>query len=107
MPAYWNGHVYYAGNSDGLKDFALSSEPPLLSTTPTSSNETFGYPGATPAVSSNGNTGAVVWILDESAYSSTAAAPGAAILRAYDAPPTPPTCSGAAAIVRATRPRGP
>ena len=83
MPAYWNGHVYYAANSDSLKDFTLSNG--VLSTTPASaSNETFGYPGATPAVSANGSSDGIVWILDEGAWNS-ARPPGPAILRAYDA----------------------
>ncbi|HTT36779.1 MAG TPA: Calx-beta domain-containing protein [Burkholderiales bacterium] len=83
MPAYWNGHVYYAASGDSLKDFTLSNG--LLSTTPVStSNETFGYPGPTPAVSANGSSDGIVWILDEGA-SSSGGPPGPAILRAYDA----------------------
>src|SRR5258708_32337508 len=60
MPSYWNGNVYFWGQSDNLKAFSLTNG--LLSTAYTSkSSETIGYQGETPAVSSNGSTNGIVW----------------------------------------------
>jgi hypothetical protein len=79
VPAYWQGNVYFAGVRDSLKAFQLSNNQ--LSTSPTSQSETsFGFPGATPAVSANGASGGIVWVLDNSGFSS-----GPAVLHAYDA----------------------
>jgi hypothetical protein len=73
--AYWNGNVYFVGNGDHLKAFSVSNG--LLSATPTSMSPTsYGYPGATPSVSANGNTNGVVWTLERALYT---------VLHAYDA----------------------
>jgi hypothetical protein len=77
--AYWNGTVYYWGRNDTLKCFALANG--LLSTTPTTSSETYGYPGSTPSISANGNTQGIVWSIDSEAYTSG----GQALLQAHDA----------------------
>ena len=75
-PAYYNGEVYFHGNGDVLKAFTIKNG--VLSTAPVSkSATTFGFPGATPSVSSNGNTNGIVW---EVQYSSTQA-----VLHALDA----------------------
>jgi hypothetical protein len=84
MPAYWNNTVYfwgsYFGVSDALQAFSLNNG--LLSSTPTSSSTTsLGFPGATPSISANGNTNAIVWAIDSTNYS----APGPAVLHAFDA----------------------
>ena len=77
MPAYFNNTVYYGGVSDYLKAFSITNAK--LSITPSSkSATTFGYPGATPSVSSNGTSNGIVWAL-ESTIGSTA------VLHAYDA----------------------
>jgi hypothetical protein len=79
-PAFWENSVYMAGLGDFLKAFRLSGG--LLSTTPTSqSSALFGYPGASPAISSNGSTNGIVWALETHGF----AAFEPAILRAYDA----------------------
>ena len=76
-PAYFNGSVYYADVGGSLKAFVLQQA--LLGTTPASqSSNTFAYPGASPAVSANGTTGAIVWAV-ESATGQTA------VLHAFDA----------------------
>jgi hypothetical protein len=78
-PAYWQGNIYIAGHDDTLKDFQLKSG--LLGTTPTSeSTITFGYFGTTPAISANGATNGIVWVLDSSSWPK-----GQAVLRAYAA----------------------
>lgn len=61
-PAFWQSNIYFAGVGDFLKSFLLSDS--LLSTSPTSqSATTYPYPGATPAVSANGNADGIVWAI--------------------------------------------
>ena len=80
MPAYWNGNMYFWGNGDHLKAFSFANG--TLSASATSeSAESNNFPGATPVVSANGTTNAVVWAAETDAYSSS----GPAILRAYNA----------------------
>ena len=77
MPAYFNNTVYYGGVSDYLRAFSITNAK--LGTTPSSeSATTFGYPGATPSISSNGTSNGIVWAL-ESTIGSTA------VLHAYNA----------------------
>ena len=83
--AYWNNNVYFWAVNDQLKAFALSNG--LLSSSPTSQSAvTYGFPGATPSISSSGASNGIVWSLQTDAvgdgpnFSS-----GPAILRAHDA----------------------
>ena len=76
-PAYFNNTVYYAGQGDALKAFAISTAK-LGSTPASQSSKTFGYPGSTPAVSANGTSNGIVWAVE-----SGTSAP--AVLHAYDA----------------------
>jgi hypothetical protein len=74
-PAMWNNNLYIGGQNQQLMSFhydpvAQQIQIPFTSATP----ETFGYPGPTPSVSSNGAINGIVWIFDS--YST---------LRAYDA----------------------
>jgi hypothetical protein len=80
IPAYWNGRIYVTGQNFPLIQFAIAGG---LITTPQTANSTNTFPprGGVPAVSANGNTNGVVWILDLSAWASN----GTAILDAYDA----------------------
>jgi hypothetical protein len=94
-PAYWNGFVYYAGGiitdetpganpadfnkPDVLRAYQLQNG--LLSTQPVmKGNQPFFFPGATPWISSNGTTNAIVWIVRNPPPNG-----GAATLEAYDA----------------------
>jgi Chitobiase/beta-hexosaminidase C-terminal domain/Legume lectin domain/Fn3 associated len=82
LPAYWNGHLYFWPASAGgaLKAFSFSNG--VLSSSPTSvSAEISSFPGATPSVSSNGNSNAIVWTVRTDAFGSR----GPAILYAHDA----------------------
>jgi hypothetical protein len=75
MAALFNNTVYYAGVGDYLKAFPITNA--LLATTPASkSANTFGYPGATPSVSSNGAQNGIVWAIENQN--------GAGVLHAYD-----------------------
>ncbi|HEX3473366.1 MAG TPA: PQQ-binding-like beta-propeller repeat protein [Silvibacterium sp.] len=76
MPAWFNGTVYYGGTFDALKAFSVVNAK--LQTTPASQSPTsFGYPGTTPSVSSNGTLNGIVWAVEN--------AGSAGILHAYDA----------------------
>jgi len=61
-PAYWNGNVYFTGSGDFLKSFSLFNG--LLSPTALASGpDKYNYPGAVAAISANGNTNGIVWVL--------------------------------------------
>ena len=74
-PAWFNGRLYYAGVSDHLKAFTFSNGTFSLSS---KSPGTFAYPGATPSISANGTSNAIVWAIEN-------ASSGIAVLHAYDA----------------------
>ena len=73
-PVYWNGHVYFSGVNDHVKEFTFSSGI-LTGPVSQSPGAIFGYPGATPTLSANGSTQAILWVVE----------PATAILHAYDA----------------------
>jgi hypothetical protein len=75
MPAYFNGNVYFGSVGGPIRAFQFSNA--VLSASPTSqSAHTFGYPGATPSVSSNGTSNGIVWVTENT---------NPAVLHAYDA----------------------
>ena len=77
--AYFNNLIYYQGSGDVLKSFRISNG--LLTTTPVSQSSTsFGWPGATPALSANGTNNAVAWVIQSDGYPG-----GPSILHAYNA----------------------
>jgi hypothetical protein len=82
-PAYWNGLVYFWGKRDVLKAFSVNANnDDLLSPSPVAkSSETYGFPGATPSISANGNSNGIVWSLQTDASATN----GPAILRAHNA----------------------
>ena len=74
-PAYFNGVVYYAAVNDRIKAFALkNAQFPSIPANQT--GKVFAYPGATPSISANGTSDAILWAV-ENGYSAT--------LHAYDA----------------------
>ena len=75
MPAYWNNSVYFVGAGDPLKSFSLINGA-FPASASASTGSSIGYPGATPSISSNGNSNGIVWLIQASG--------GAAVLRAYD-----------------------
>jgi hypothetical protein len=86
-PAYFNTFLYFGGSGDVGNsaplwqfqfDFTANPNKPILRSSAIHATTTqFGYPGATPTVSSNGNTGGIVWAYERSS--------GQAVLHAYDA----------------------
>lgn len=75
-PAYFNGVIYYSADGDSLKAFPVTNAQ--MATSPSSvSPTTFGHPGPTPSISSNGTQSGIVWALDSNLSS-------AGILHAYD-----------------------
>ena len=74
-PAYFNNTVYYGAVGDSVKAFAISNAQ--LGTSPASqTSHSFGYPGATPIISANGTSNAILWVTENT---------NPAVLHAYDA----------------------
>ena len=79
-PAYWQGTLYFHSASDVLKSFHFVNGK--LPATPTAKGlVSYGFPGATPAISANGTTAGIVWDVDQSGFNKNAAG----VLHAYDA----------------------
>jgi Legume lectin domain/Chitobiase/beta-hexosaminidase C-terminal domain len=77
--AYWNGNLYFWGQNDNLKSFSFFNGN--IGSNMAASSENGGFPGATPSVSSNGNSNGIVWDILTSAYTYG----GSAVLLAHDA----------------------
>ncbi|HWY05840.1 MAG TPA: putative Ig domain-containing protein [Candidatus Acidoferrales bacterium] len=86
--AFWNNSLFIAGKGGALKQFTFDPTGGLFGISPAhSSPGSFGFPGATPSVSSNGSsTNGIVWALDNTNYC-TLQSPGCGptVLHAYDA----------------------
>ena len=77
--AYWQNQIYYVGTGDVPKAYRLYNGQ--LSVTPVSFGAVkFGYPGALPAISANGNTNGIVWLVAEATPAKVPV-----VLYAYDA----------------------
>jgi hypothetical protein len=75
MPAYFNNTLYYGAVNDRVKAFAISQA--RLATAPSSlTSHKFPYPGATPSISANGTSNAILWVAEND---------DPAVLHAYDA----------------------
>jgi PQQ enzyme repeat len=75
MPAFFNNTVYYGSVGDNIKAFSMSNAQ-LASTPASQTGNTFPYPGATPSLSANGTSNAILWAAENSSP---------AVLHAYDA----------------------
>ncbi len=73
IPAYFNGVVYFAVGGDALKSYAVTASATLAITPSAQSSQSFGE--ASPAVSANGTSNGIVWVVDG----------GAAVLYAFNA----------------------
>jgi len=80
-PAYWPGktgsnssspYLYTVGTGDTLKAYPFTSSTGQFSVTnaPAQSSSSFGYPGASPVITSNGQdfSSAVVWVLETTGF---------------------------------------
>jgi hypothetical protein len=88
--AYFNNLVYFHGyNNAFLKAYQLQSDGKLSVAAVGTGAAQFGFPGATPAISSYGNSAnGIVWEIERSASTSPNVALPNAVLRAYDAVPS-------------------
>lgn len=83
---FWQNNLYIAGVG-ALKQFAFNPTTGKFNGAPSSqSANTYGFPGATPSLSSNGTSNPILWALDNTLYC-TPQSPGcgATVLHAYDA----------------------
>jgi len=75
MPAYFNNTLYYGSVGSPIQAFTIINAKLSTSATAQTSNS-FGYPGATPAISAIGTRNGIVWAVEN-------ATP--AVLHAYNA----------------------
>jgi hypothetical protein len=81
-PGYWNGNLYFGATARPVQAFSFNgSSAQPVSTSPTSSSPSNLAWGATPSISSNGTSSAIVWTLDYGSFANSCCA----ILHAYDA----------------------
>jgi hypothetical protein len=79
-PAFFNQTIYYVGARSALTALPIANAAISLATA-TYGPFVFGYPGATPSISSSGSDNGIVWTIDSHGFLSN----GPAILRANDA----------------------
>jgi len=79
-PAYWNGRVYILPGGDYLSAFTLDHGK--LSAKPAMGAQRFANPGATLAISANGSSNGIVWLIETKTWNG---ADQPAVLHAYDA----------------------
>jgi hypothetical protein len=81
-PAWWNNTLYIGGQFDNLKAFSFDVIMGKFNASPSSQTATtYGFPPATPSISANGNSNAILWAIQTEGYSSGKPE----ILHAYDA----------------------
>jgi hypothetical protein len=86
--AMWQNTLYIAGVGGPLQAIALNTSTGKLDKTTSQSSGTFGFPGATPAISSTGAVNGIAWAIDSSrsgTWNGGSAPAGPAVLHAYDA----------------------
>jgi hypothetical protein len=75
MPAYFNNTLYYGAVGNSIKAFTIANGK--LSAAPAfQTSNTFAYPGATPSISANGTSNAILWAVENA---------NSAVLHAYNA----------------------
>jgi hypothetical protein len=85
--ALWNNSFYIAGVHGLLTSYSFNTSINMFNTSISSQSSTsYGFPGASPSVSSSGTSNGIVWALDNANYCTTQAPGcGPAVLHAYDA----------------------
>jgi hypothetical protein len=77
-PAFWQNTLYVGLDSDHVKSFTFNPTTGQFNTSPASqSPSTFGFPGSTPSISSQGTNNGIVWATEKGT--------GPSVLHAYDA----------------------
>src|SRR3984957_4301940 len=77
-PAFWQNTLYVGLDSDHVKSYPFNSTTGQFNTSPASqSPSTFGFPGSTPSISSQGTSNGIVWATEKGT--------GPSVLHAYDA----------------------
>jgi hypothetical protein len=85
-PAFWQNGLYLGGESDKLNLFSFNPSTGKINPTPASqSTLTYGFPGTSPSISSQGSSNGIVWAIDSSQFGAPKNAGGPAVLHAYDA----------------------
>jgi hypothetical protein len=82
-PAFWNNVVYCTFANSSVEALAYDPSSQTINPTPSSTSGAIvlGFPGASPTVSANGLSNAVLWVIQTDQYGTG----GNAILRAFDA----------------------
>ncbi len=76
-PAFWQNTLYLGPVGDRVKAYTFDTSSGKFSTSPSSTSPgSFGFPGSTPSVSSQGSSNGIVWAIQNN---------GSAVLHAYDA----------------------
>ena len=77
-PAFWQNTLYVTPITDHVKSYTFNATTGQFTTAPASqSPSTFGFPGSTPSISSQGTSNGIVWATEKGT--------GPAVLHAYDA----------------------
>jgi outer membrane protein assembly factor BamB len=65
MPAYYRGRVYFGAVGEPIQAFQFQ-QARLLATPMSVTSHIFPYPGATPSISANGASNAILWVVENS-----------------------------------------
>jgi hypothetical protein len=77
-PAFWQNTLYIGPITDHVKSYTFNPTTGQFTTSPASqSPSTFGFPGSTPSISSQGTSNGIVWATEKGT--------GPSVLHAYDA----------------------
>jgi hypothetical protein len=77
-PAFWQNTLYIGPVTDHVKSYTFNASTGQFNTAPASqSPSTFGFPGSTPSISSQGTSNGIVWATEKGT--------GPSVLHAYDA----------------------
>jgi hypothetical protein len=95
-PAFWQNSLYFAGMGDVLKQFSFNPNTGFNTTAASQSSQVYGFPDASPSISSQGNSNGIAWAIDASLYGY--ASPNAAGGANCSQVPVPAACTGPAIL---------